>query len=250
MYVIFIILIFKKYIMKKITLLAIIVLSSFVNLNAQCINTTTNFGNNSGTPMYNVTGTVEVVLNSATSVSVNLGSNFSTASGPDVRIFLVDRGLLTNAQLKIPAMFNSRPKIEMGMNPAYLNSYTKTIPSGMNISDFETVYFYCQAFNAFWDFGSFTPFNTTNCAIVLANDTFEKSDLKLFPNPAFNELNLENAENFKVKIYNVLGNLVLSEDSNAASSRKININNLTSGVYFIELTNQDNNRLVKRFIKQ
>jgi Secretion system C-terminal sorting domain/Electron transfer DM13 len=236
--------------MKKITFLAIIAFSSFFNLNAQCSKTASSFGNNTSVTMYNVLGTVDVVLNSPTSVSVSLGADFSTASGPDVRIFLVNRGNLTDAQLKTPMMFNARPKIEMGMNPAYLNTYTKTIPNGINISDFETVYFYCQQFNQFWDFGSFMPFTASNCASILVNDTFEKSDLKLFPNPVSNELNLENTENLKIKIYNIIGNVVLLEDSNDAISRKINVNNLTSGVYFIELTNQDNNRLVKRFIKQ
>lgn len=235
--------------MKKIILILIIALSSFINIDAQCTKTSTGFGNNSGTPMYNIIGTVEVVLNSATSVSVNLGSNFSTASGPDVRIFLVDRGTLTDAQLKIPMMFNSRPKIEMGMNPAYLNSYTKTIPFGINISDFETVYFFCQQFSQFWDFGSFMPFTPANCASVLANDTFEKSNLIVYPNPVSNELNIENAENLGLKIYDVLGNLVLNENSNADLSRKINVNKLNSGIYFLELIDKENNRLVKRFVK-
>ncbi len=235
--------------MKKNIFLSIFAFSISLSFYAQCNKTATNFGNNTSTTMYNVLGSVDVVLNSPTSISVSLGADFSTASGPDVRIFLVDRGNLTDAQLKTPMMFNARPKIEMGMNPAYLNTYTKTIPNGINISDFETVYFYCQQFNQFWDFGSFMPFTSSNCNF-LANDTFEKSNLKIYPNPANNELNIDNAENLKLKIYNVLGILILSEDSNEAVSRKININNLNSGIYLLEFTNQENNKLVTRFVKQ
>ncbi len=235
--------------MKNIILTLIIAFSSFINTNAQCTKTSTGFGNNSGTPMYNVSGTVEVVLNSATSVSVNLGANFSTASGPDVKIYLVDRGSLTDAQLKIPAMFNSRPKIEMGVSPATgMMSFTKAIPVGMNISDFETVYFFCDQFDQFWDFGSYMSF-TPNCTF-LANDTFEKSNLKVYPSPVTTELYIDNAENLSLKIYDVLGNLIQNEISNSDLSRKVNVSRLNSGIYFLELINNDNNRLVKRFIKQ
>lgn len=236
--------------MKKITLLAIVVISNFFNLSGQCTKTSSGFGNNTTTTMYNVQGTVNVVLNSQTSVSVNLMPNFSTASGPDVRVYLVNRGTLTDAQLKLPVMFNSRPKIEMGMSPASgMMSFTKPIPSGMNISDFDTVYFFCQQFSQFWDFGSFMPFTTANCAF-LASDTFEQNNLKLYPNPVSNELNIENGENLKIKIYTVLGNIVLNEDSNIDSNRKVNVSNLNSGIYFLELIDKDNNRLVKRFVKE
>jgi Secretion system C-terminal sorting domain/Electron transfer DM13 len=236
--------------MKKFTLLTIVVISNFFNLSAQCTKTSSGFGNNTTTTMYNVQGTVNVVLNSPTSVSVNLMPNFSTASGPDVRVYLVNRGTLTDAQLKIPMMFNARPKIEMGMSPASgMMSFTKTIPSGMNISDFDTVYFFCQQFSQFWDFGSFMPFTAVNC-VFLASDTFEKSSLKIYPNPVNSELNIENAENLKVKIYTVIGNIMLTEDSKIDSSRKINVSNLNSGIYFLELIDTENNRLVKRFVKE
>ncbi len=237
--------------MKKVTLLAIIAISNFLNLNAQCTKTSTGFGNNTSTTMYNVQGTVNVVLNSATSVSVNLMPNFSTASGPDVRIYLVNRGTLTDAQLKTPMMFNSRPKIEMGMSPGSgMMSFTKPIPSGMNISVFDTVYFFCLQFSQFWDFGSFMPFTVANCATVLANDTFEKNNLKLFPNPVSNELNIDNSENLKIKVYDTTGKIVINEDSNIDLNRKVNVSNLNSGIYLLELIDNENNRLVKRFLKQ
>ncbi len=234
--------------MKKITLLASFTFFSFLNLNAQCIKTATDFGNNTSTTMYNVSGSVKVILNSLTSISVNLGSDFSTASGPDVRIFLVNRGTLTDSQLKTPTIFNSRPKIEMAMNPSISSTYTKTIPPGLNISDFDTVYFYCQQFNQFWDFGSFEPFTIANCSSVLTNNAFEINNLKIFPNPVLNELNIEHADNLKIKIYNVVGNNLFN--SNLDTINKIDLSNFNSGIYFIEFTDKNKNRLVKQFIKQ
>ena len=55
----------------------------------------------------------------------------------------------TSSDAKITAMFNARPKIDIGMNPTSNTNYTKTIPTGMNISNFNTVYFFCQTFSQF-----------------------------------------------------------------------------------------------------
>lgn len=83
--------------MKKNIFLSFFALSISLSFYSQSHKTATNFGNNTTTTMYNVQGTVYVVLNSSTSVSISLGTDFSTASGPDVRFFLVDRGNLTDA---------------------------------------------------------------------------------------------------------------------------------------------------------
>ncbi len=239
--------------MKKFIFLAIIVISNFINLSAQCTKTSSGFGNNTTTTMYNVQGTVNVVLNSPTSVSVNLMPNFSTASGPDVRVYLVNRGTLTDAQLKLPVMFNTRPKIEMGMSPATgMMSYTKPIPSGMNISDFDTVYFFCQQFSQFWDFGSFMPFTAANCAF-LATDTFETKNFKLFPNPVSESLNVDfnnEISEYSVKIFNTIGSIVLNDGKISVTNNTLNISKLNAGVYFIELNDSNNNRFIKRFVKQ
>ena len=238
--------------MKKITFLLLITITLSQFINSQCNKSATGFGNNTSTAMYNVLGNVNVVLNSSTSVSVNLASNFSTAAGPDVRIFLVDRGTLTNTQLKIPAMFNARPKIEMGMNPTSNTNYTKTIPAGMNITDFETVYFYCQAFSQFWDYGSFTPFTAADCSLLETND-FESNKLQLYPNPATNDLNIklqDNTTNYKVAIYNTLGSMVFESNNQLSdNNNSINVSQLNSGIYFVKITDNENKIYQKRLIK-
>lgn len=238
--------------MKKITFLLLITIGLSQVSNSQCNKSVTAFGNNSSTPMYNVLGNVNVVLNSATSVSVSLSSNFSTAAGPDVRIYLVDRGTLTNAQLKIPAMFNSRPKIEMGMNPTSNTNYIKTIPTGMNISNFNTVYFFCQAFSQFWDYGSFTPFTSVDCSLLATND-FENNKLQLYPNPANDVLNIEldsTSTNYQMAIYNALGSLVFEHKNLSITDKSVNISELNSGIYFVRITDSENRIYQKRLIKE
>jgi hypothetical protein len=58
----------------SIYLFLFIVLGFSNTINAQCSRTATGFGNNTGTPMYNVTGGVEVVLNSNNTITLNLAS--------------------------------------------------------------------------------------------------------------------------------------------------------------------------------
>ncbi|NJM79217.1 MAG: T9SS type A sorting domain-containing protein [Flavobacterium sp.] len=242
--------------MKKISYLVLLFIIPFI-ANAQCNQSGFGFGNNNSTPMYNIQGTVEVVLNTNNSVTLNTGSNFSTASGPDVKVFLVDRGTLTNAQLKNTAMFNARPKIEMGMLPNNGSSpvtgsrtFTKAIPSGMNISNFNTIYFYCQQFNAFWDFGSYTAFSPNNCAVLSSNE-FTSIDFSVYPNPVKDQFNisLENSTKLKaVNIYNNLGQIVYTEWNDL--DQNVNIASLSKGIYHLEVTDFEGNRSVKNIIKE
>ena len=242
--------------MKKMISLTIL-LSVSTMMYAQCNQTASGFGNNSATAMYNVQGNVEVILNANNTVTLNTGTNFSTASGPDVRVFLVDRGTLTNTQLKNPAMFMARPKIEMGMLPdngsspvTGSRSFTKAIPAGMNISNFNTIYFFCQQFSAFWDFGSFTAFNTSNCS-VLSSSEFTAIAFSVYPNPIQQEfkINLDSSITLNtLKIYNNLGQIVYSKSSDFESN--YDISSLSKGVYHLEINDQAGNRSIKNIIKE
>ncbi|VXA93271.1 conserved exported hypothetical protein [Flavobacterium sp. 9AF] len=222
--------------------------------SAQCNQFAFGFGNNNSTPMYNVQGTVEVILNTNNTITLTTGANFSTAAGPDVRVFLVDRGSLTNSQLKNTAMFLSRPKIEMGMLPSTGSTVTgnrtfaKTIPSNVIISNFNTVYFYCQAFNQFWDFGSFTPFSTSNCNFLDAA-TFKNNDFNVYPNPVNTVLKIKDysTEIKEVSIYNSLGQLVLHKTTNF---EEINMEQLFGGLYSLQVTDLNGNQYFKNVLKE
>ena len=235
--------------MKKIITLSLFCVFSVLKSNAQCTSNGNSFGNNTSVAMYNVTGMVSVVLNTNSTVTLNLGSTFATASGPDVRAFLVDRGTLTNAQLRTTSNFLARPKIEMGIiNGNGTATYTKAIPSGMNISNFNTIYFYCQQFNQFWDFGSFTPFTNANCA-TLANENFSSNNFKIYPNPSKGSIAIDFDENNEVKklnIYSALGQIVFVSNQAIVANTSIDISVLKAGIYFLELIDADNNTIIKK----
>jgi Secretion system C-terminal sorting domain/Electron transfer DM13 len=253
------------YIMKNSIFLILFIFLGFSNtIKAQCSRAAASFGNNTGTPTYNITGGVEVVLNTNNTVTLNLASNFMTASGPDVRAYLVNPETRTTDMLKAinATTFPSLPKIVFGIvsdsdgspviSPNGAKNFTVPVPTGVNISNYTKVFFYCQMFNAFWDMGTITNFTTANCS-VLSTDSFEKNSFKLYPNPVDDELSFDFNQfqnDFSVKVYNTLGSIVLTENTISNQNNKLNTSGLNAGIYFVELNDKENNRYVQRFIKR
>lgn len=60
----------------------------------------------------------------------------------------------------------------------------------------------------------------------------------IYPNPAKTVLNIENAENSMIEIYDLLGRVVLAKN-NISLNEKLNVSKLTSGTYLIKITNQN-----------
>ena len=57
----------------------------------------------------------------------------------------------------------------------------------------------------------------------------------IYPNPVNNILNITNAQNADVKIYNILGDLVISKN-NIGKTQNINTSNLPEGTYFVKIS--------------
>ena len=239
----------NNHVVKKLIIFLFICFFSVLKINAQCTSNGTSFGNNTSVPMYNVSGMVSVVLNTNNTVTLNLGTTFATASGPDVRAFLVDRGTLTNTQLRTTSNFLARPKIEMGLITGNgMATYTKAIPAGMDISNFNTIYFYCVTFNQFWDFGSFSAFTSANCS-VLGKENFVSNNFKVYPNPSKGAIFIDFDQFTEVKylnIYSILGQKVLVSNEPIIPNTSINISALKTGIYFLELIDKENNTILKK----
>lgn len=89
-----------------------------------------------------------------------------------------------------------------------------------------------------------------NCVTSISSIALENK-ISVYPNPAKNVLNIQVAENVKsdIKVYNVLGKVVVDLDSkNLNTNSSIDISKLNEGIYFIEIS-IDNERLVKQFVK-
>ena len=72
--------------------------------------------------------------------------------------------------------------------------------------------------------------------VVLANNDTILNDVIMYPNPASSILNIENAENSSIDVYDLLGRVILSKN-NISLNQQLNVSSLTSGTYLIKITN-------------
>jgi len=75
------------------------------------------------------------------------------------------------------------------------------------------------------------------------------SDFIIYPNPVKGKvlnLLLRDSEATEVKVMNVLGQIIIKQ----AFTETLDVSNLTSGVYFVEVTNTEGQTFIKRFIKE
>lgn len=226
----------------------IVILFAFTSytLKAQCTANASNFGNNTGSPSYNVSGDISVSIeNNAQDITLNLGSNFRTASGPDIRVYLIQSEGESNSQLAqlTKEDFENLELIEFGLvgsntiNQNGAKSFTVAIPNGVNIEEYDKVLFYCKRFNAFWDVGNITPFSPQNCSILSVEDVIFQG-IDVLPNPAVDVVSISNADQIisKVRIFDIQGSMVLNTNK---EFEKIDISSLGAGVYLVQLSAND-----------
>jgi len=218
----------------KTLLLSLFLSFTFLKITAQCTESASNFGNNTSTTSYNVSGDISVVLNTNNTITINFASNYSTASGPDVRLYLIKSEGRSVAQLKSlnPTTLENISFGLVGFSGA--QSYSQSIPENIDITQYDTVFFYCLQFNAFWDLGSFTPFTSTNCS-ALNIDTFAIDTISIYPNPAKNKIQLSNLNNLsaEIRIFNVLGKQVFYQSKSIKNT--IDVSNFNKGIYLVKI---------------
>ncbi len=76
-------------------------------------------------------------------------------------------------------------------------------------------------------------FRTTE---VLSINDNNLQNVIIYPNPTTSILNIENAENSMIEIYDLLGRVVLSEN-NISLNKQLNVSNLSNGTYLIKISN-------------
>ncbi len=219
--------------MKTLLLFAFLSIS-YLQINAQCAETLTGFGNNPDQDSYNIVGDVTLVLNTNNTITLNLASNYSTAPGPDVRAFLVDSNGISDEVLATTLIANLN-HFEIGLTQASgRQTFNVAIPEDKNISDFDKVFFYCLEFDHFWDLGTFTPFSSTNCSVLNINEV-QVDNISIFPNPAKNQIQLlnNNAVSVGIRIFNVLGKQVFHQSK--ITDNTIDVSSFNKGIYLVKI---------------
>ncbi|NQY29427.1 MAG: T9SS type A sorting domain-containing protein [Flavobacteriaceae bacterium] len=223
------------------------------SMSAQCVRQASDFGNNT-TPNYQVSGDVTVTLNTGgQTISLDTGTDFMTAAGPDVNAYLIKSNGMTNAQIAGTPLV-SLENIHFGLissnivSPNGAKSFTVAIPSGTNIEEYDTIFFYCFQFNHFWDLGKFTPFTPANCTVLGIEDEVFEKQVTMYPNPVKDNLyvNTDFPEVINIKIYTILGEILLEEK--ITNTTIINTQKFKHGIYLVELTS-GNKKITKQLIK-
>ncbi len=89
-----------------------------------------------------------------------------------------------------------------------------------------------------------------NAALSIYDNTL--SQFTLFPNPVKNELFLSSkntTRNLKLKIFNIEGKLLSTQTVAHQDQTSIDVSQLVSGLYFINIEDKNGNTEVKKFIK-
>lgn len=235
------------------TLLFLFISISYIN--AQCLQVAGDFGNNLNVPMYNIEGDVTITLNTDNTITLDLGANFMTAAGPDIRAFLVNPGILTDAQL-VNTPIGSLENFQFGLvgsdtvNQNGAKSFTVPVPNGIDISQYNKIFFYCLQFDQFWDFGTFEAFSDTNCGILSVEDQLLES-ITFSPNPAQEIITINNPQlaPVSISIFNTLGQKSVALRDVQNTSQTLDISSLSSGLYIIEMT-LGAQRTMQKLIKQ
>jgi hypothetical protein len=87
----------------------------------------------------------------------------------------------------------------------------------------------------------------------LSTVDFQNSQFSIYPNPAKNEMFItaqNTAGNLKVKIFNIEGKLLSTQTLEVANKTSIDVSSLTSGIYFLNIEDENGNTTTKKFIKQ
>lgn len=205
-----------------------------INIHWQCTESLGEFGNNvKDSPSYNISGNVSISLTSEKQVILELSDNFSVELGPDVRAFLVASNGKTKEELTETLIANLN-HIDFGLiKPSRKQSLSIKFPDNKDISNFDTVFFYCLQFDHFWDLGTFTKFTSNSCS-VLDIDTFKINKIILYPNPAKDKIHFsnKNTSSAEVRVFNILGKQVFYQKNNGKTS--IDISSFSRGIYLVK----------------
>jgi uncharacterized repeat protein (TIGR01451 family) len=106
----------------------------------------------------------------------------------------------------------------------------------------------------YFDYNPAIVTNTFNTEFVLAlgNAAFNANTVSLYPNPTTDIVTISNSDaNNKIAsvvIYEVSGKRVYTQNKNTLSDINIDVSNFARGLYLVELTSEDNIKIIKKLL--
>ena len=106
----------------------------------------------------------------------------------------------------------------------------------------------------YFDFNPAIVTNTFNTEFVaaLGTNSFENNQFGFYPNPAKDQLTVTSNNTIhsikSIVIYDVLGKVVLTKQVSNTEAQTVNIAELNAGVYMIEITSNNNVKVMKKLM--
>jgi Leucine-rich repeat (LRR) protein len=103
-------------------------------------------------------------------------------------------------------------------------------------------------YNLHWNWMANPQYSySDDCELFMSENEIEANlEIEIFPNPVVDIFRIENIDVINVVIYNQLGQKMKS----IANTNIVNISDLSSGVYFTNITNGKGNTIIKKIIKE
>ncbi|CAD0004390.1 LamG-like jellyroll fold domain-containing protein [Flavobacterium salmonis] len=90
---------------------------------------------------------------------------------------------------------------------------------------------------------------TTHCTTLATTNQKLEENISIYPNPTPNILNVEVKEKVTIKVFDVMGKMILVRN-NVLDSEKINLTNFPNGVYLVKVTDATGNNKSYKIIKE
>ncbi len=200
--------------MKKVITLLIVLVSFSLSAQVLCSRSAPLLNNG-----YSIKGMAYLEKYGEDDLKLRLSSDYSTPSGPDVRIYLSkSETFIANDVVEI---------VNLATNGQFSGAHTFDVPSGVTIEEYPYILFHCLQFSAPWAKGTLSSVSGS-CNVTAIWDETASSEATVYPNPTSGELNFDvTAQN--VEVYTTDGVLVLKK----ASTNKVDLSSLAKNTYVV-----------------
>ena len=222
-----------------------------INYTSQTVNTVdVNIGNDDYNDNNDVTTTFDGIIDSKNIIELTIITD-QYADEVSWEFLASDGTVLESEQLSAgdnnqTLVFNySLPEYPDCTTFNIYDSYGDGILGGGGVSVIDSEGVEIFPFFGYYGEGATKPFNSDG---ILGLGDIDFTSISVYPNPAKNQINIVNAENSTIKVYDMLGKLLISKE-NITAQEQINVSQLQTGTYFININNSSQSS-IKKFVKQ
>lgn len=246
----------------KLLLLLAAVLTSTA-FYAQCSRSGTFIENSPNPAVYPISGTANITQ-TASGLSVNFEGDFISVQGFKLSVFLsttqtIDTDPATNPTpttfIRVDMdgdLLDDEHNEDASGHDGHVMTGAKTFSqnlSSVNLNDYQYIILQCVQFHVPWGYADLGALSS-GCSLSVKENSLSKQ-ISFYPNPTKDNITISNKSqlNLNIKVIDLLGKTVLKTKSDRLTNKEINLDNLNSGVYLLQIKS-NRNTITKKLIKE